>query len=347
MNEWSNILPESSQARKKPATPFARPKNVRGWRVRIPTRKHENKHIWKNVFSFPCSFMLSLRHYLRAQSQGHCITDGLEETGVERGSAGRYGLKGRERGLVNQTNIGTVWKNEKEASSIKHSLESFERTRKGPRQQKQQWNQLKGQERGLVNQTNIKTVWKDEKGASSIKQTMEPFKGRERGLVNQTNIGTVWKDENGASSTKTTMEPFERTRKGPRQSNKHWNRLKGRERGLVNQTIGTKWKAEKGAWSIKQLLEPIDRQHWETCGSGWSALYIMGFPDCVNTFLNWTEQCMTTIWHKQSILSCFHFIVFFAAAVVVAVVLPSPLQEFLDWLRYCKKETRRPSTGVL
>ena len=52
----------------------------------------------------------SLRHYLRAQSQGHHTTDRLEERGVERGGAGRSSLKGRERAIVNQTNIGTVSK---------------------------------------------------------------------------------------------------------------------------------------------------------------------------------------------------------------------------------------------
>ena len=50
----------------------------------------------------------SLRHLLRARSQGHHTIDRLEETGVERGSAGRCSLKGRERAIVNQTNIGTV-----------------------------------------------------------------------------------------------------------------------------------------------------------------------------------------------------------------------------------------------
>ena len=50
----------------------------------------------------------SLRHYLRAQSQGHHAIDRLEERGVERGSARRSSLKGRERAIVNQTNIGTV-----------------------------------------------------------------------------------------------------------------------------------------------------------------------------------------------------------------------------------------------
>ena len=38
----------------------------------------------------------SLRHYLRPQSQGHHTTDRLEERGVERGSARRSSLKGRE-----------------------------------------------------------------------------------------------------------------------------------------------------------------------------------------------------------------------------------------------------------
>ena len=37
-------------------------------------------------------------------------TDRLEERGVERGSARRSSLKGRERAIINQTNIGTVSK---------------------------------------------------------------------------------------------------------------------------------------------------------------------------------------------------------------------------------------------
>ena len=48
-----------------------------------------------------------LRHYLRVQSQGHHTIDRLEERGVERGSARRSSSKGRERAIVNQTNIGT------------------------------------------------------------------------------------------------------------------------------------------------------------------------------------------------------------------------------------------------
>ena len=52
----------------------------------------------------------SLRHYLRAQSQGHHTIDRLEERGVERGSARRPSLKGRERAIVNQTNTGTFSK---------------------------------------------------------------------------------------------------------------------------------------------------------------------------------------------------------------------------------------------
>ena len=52
----------------------------------------------------------SLRHYLQAQSQGHQTIDRLEERSVERGSARRPSLKGRERAIVNQTNIGTISK---------------------------------------------------------------------------------------------------------------------------------------------------------------------------------------------------------------------------------------------
>ena len=50
----------------------------------------------------------SLRHYLREQSQEHHTIDRLEQKGVERGSARRSYLKGRERAIVSQTNIGTV-----------------------------------------------------------------------------------------------------------------------------------------------------------------------------------------------------------------------------------------------
>ena len=52
----------------------------------------------------------SLRHYLLAQSRGHHTIDRLEERGVERGSARRSSLKGRERAIVNRTNTGTVLK---------------------------------------------------------------------------------------------------------------------------------------------------------------------------------------------------------------------------------------------
>ena len=52
----------------------------------------------------------SLRRQLQAQSQGHHTIDCLEKSGVERGSARRSSLKGRERAIVNQTNIGTVSK---------------------------------------------------------------------------------------------------------------------------------------------------------------------------------------------------------------------------------------------
>ena len=43
----------------------------------------------------------NLRHYLRAQSQGHHTIDRLEERGVERGSARRFSLKPQERVIVN------------------------------------------------------------------------------------------------------------------------------------------------------------------------------------------------------------------------------------------------------
>ena len=48
----------------------------------------------------------SFRHYLRAQSQGHPTIDCLEERGMERRSARRSSLKGRERAIVKRTDIG-------------------------------------------------------------------------------------------------------------------------------------------------------------------------------------------------------------------------------------------------
>ena len=44
------------------------------------------------------------------QSQGYHTSDRVEERGVARGSARRFSLKGLERAIVSQTNIGTVSK---------------------------------------------------------------------------------------------------------------------------------------------------------------------------------------------------------------------------------------------
>ena len=44
-------------------------------------------------------YYVSMRHQLRAQSQGHHTIDHLKESGVERGSARRSSLKGRERAI--------------------------------------------------------------------------------------------------------------------------------------------------------------------------------------------------------------------------------------------------------
>ena len=62
------------------------------------------------LLSRRCQVLRSLRHYLRAQSRGHKTFDRLEMRGVERGSARRSSLKGRERAIVNQTNIESVSK---------------------------------------------------------------------------------------------------------------------------------------------------------------------------------------------------------------------------------------------
>ena len=60
-----------------------------------------------NDCPFACGIVF---HNLRAQNQGHHTIDRLEERGVEGKSARRSSFKGRERAIVNQTNIGTVSK---------------------------------------------------------------------------------------------------------------------------------------------------------------------------------------------------------------------------------------------
>ena len=48
----------------------------------------------------------SLRHYLRAQSQGHHTIDRLEERGVKEEALDNSVLKGREKVVTNQMNTG-------------------------------------------------------------------------------------------------------------------------------------------------------------------------------------------------------------------------------------------------
>ena len=50
----------------------------------------------------------SLRHHLRPQSQGYYTISHQEERGVRDEALDDLPLKGRERAIVNQMNIGTV-----------------------------------------------------------------------------------------------------------------------------------------------------------------------------------------------------------------------------------------------
>ena len=52
----------------------------------------------------------SLKHYLRGQSKGHHTIDRLGKRVMEKASARRSSLKGREKTIFNQTNIGSVSK---------------------------------------------------------------------------------------------------------------------------------------------------------------------------------------------------------------------------------------------
>ena len=86
--------------------PSKTPVRVLPWTCRSEGKRPSR---WTGGQSNP-HMLRSLRHYLRAQSQGHHTIDRLEERGVERGSARRSSFKGRERVIVNQTNTGTVSK---------------------------------------------------------------------------------------------------------------------------------------------------------------------------------------------------------------------------------------------
>ena len=55
-----------------------------------------------------CGVWRSVRHYLRAQSQGHHTIDNLEERGAERGSDRQSPLKGQERAIISRVNIASV-----------------------------------------------------------------------------------------------------------------------------------------------------------------------------------------------------------------------------------------------
>ena len=70
----------------------------------------EKKPITSGLLLGRSVVLRSLRHYLRAQSQGHYTVDRPEEGGMKRGSDRRSSLKGSEKAIVSQTKIGTVLK---------------------------------------------------------------------------------------------------------------------------------------------------------------------------------------------------------------------------------------------
>ena len=178
----------------------------------------------------------------------------LEEKDVERGTARRPSLKGRERDIVSHL----PWKEERGTSSVIF----LDRTREGHRQS----SSLTGRERDIVSHL----PWKDERGTSSVifldrtreghrhaviflertregRRQSSSLTGRERDIVN-----LPWKDERGTSSIF-----LERMREGHRQSSS----LTGRERDIVMQSSSLKgrerdvvshlpWQDERGTSSI-------------------------------------------------------------------------------------------------
>ena len=74
-------------------------------------RRADNATLTSGLLLRRSAVLRSLRHYLQEQSQGHHTIDRLEERGVERGSTRQSSLiKGQERAIANQTNIGTISK---------------------------------------------------------------------------------------------------------------------------------------------------------------------------------------------------------------------------------------------
>ena len=84
---------------------------LRGWQdAKIQLLTNQPERAVEKATLGRSEVLESLRHYPRTQSQGHHTIDRLEERDLERGSARRSSLKGRERAIVSQTNTGTVSK---------------------------------------------------------------------------------------------------------------------------------------------------------------------------------------------------------------------------------------------
>ena len=81
----------------------------RGWQSGLPPFDLSSESLSRDRKYI--EVLRSLRHHLRTQSQVQHTIDRLEERGADRGiSARRPSLKGRERAVVNHTNIGNVSK---------------------------------------------------------------------------------------------------------------------------------------------------------------------------------------------------------------------------------------------
>ena len=128
---WESTVENGQQAKLRPRSSFSfkkkenrkTSKSVHWWlshqrpvRVGLHCQARCDYHPWRQCSLTSGSLLgrsevlRNLRHYLRAQSQGYHTTDRLEERSVERGSARRSSLKGRETTIVNQANTGTVSK---------------------------------------------------------------------------------------------------------------------------------------------------------------------------------------------------------------------------------------------
>ena len=113
MPEWRKIIEPDRLEGKATITSGLHLRGSEVWGMRIWSVRNEDlkcEECGSEVWGMWIWSVRNVRRYQQVQNPGHHTTNHLEEGGVERGSAQWFCLKGQERAMVNQTNIGTVSK---------------------------------------------------------------------------------------------------------------------------------------------------------------------------------------------------------------------------------------------